>query len=320
MRSLLIRRLGYLLIALFVIITANFALFRLMPADPVSLVLAPEFTPEVRQQLREYYGLDRPIMVQYGLYLKSMITFDFGRSFRTSRPVMDELISRLPNTLMLLGTSLVVVILIGIGLGIAAAKRRGSGVDMVLTGTSLFLNAMPAFFIALLLLFAFGYYLPWFPLRGTMSAPPPTEFWPALLDRVHHMVLPVASVVLSGFGSWFLYTRNNMLTAMSQDYVLTARAKGLPERRILYGHAFRSVLPPIVTLIFLALPGVITGAVITETIFSLHGVGRYLLDATLQQDYPAVQGAFYLIGLMVLGCNFLADLLYSVVDPRIKVR
>ncbi|HEY8418787.1 MAG TPA: ABC transporter permease, partial [Limnochordales bacterium] len=148
----------------------------------------------------------------------------------------------------------------------------------------------------------------------------PTAGWAAVLDRIHHLVLPVAAVTLSGYGSWYLYTRNNVVFALGQDYVLTARAKGLTEREILYRHAFRSVLPPMVTLVFLSLPGLITGAVITETIFSLYGVGRYLVDATLQQDYPVMQGCFYIIALAVLVCNLVADVVYGLVDPRIRLR
>ena len=314
------RRVGYGLLTLFIIMTLNFVIFRVMPGDPVSLVLSPEFTPETRQRLRELYGLDQPLWTQYILYLKSMLTFDFGRSFATRQPVLDELLSRLPNTLMLLGTSFGLNIFLGVVLGVKMATRPNSRVEAGVTGLSLFLNAMPSFFIGLLLLLVFGYYWPIFPIRGTMSVPPPTAGWAVVLDRIHHLVLPVAAVTLSGYGSWYLYTRNNVVFALGQDYVLTARAKGLTEREILYRHAFRSVLPPMVTLVFLSLPGLITGAVITETIFSLYGVGRYLVDATLQQDYPVMQGCFYIIALAVLVCNLVADVVYGLVDPRIRLR
>lgn len=314
------RRLGYALVTLYIIMTLNFAIFRLMPGDPVSLVLSPEFTPEMRQLLREMYGLDQPLMTQYLLYLKNVISFDFGRSFVTRQPVLGELLARLPNTLMLLGTAFVFNVIVGVVLGIKMATRQGSRVETGVTGVSLFFNAMPAFFIGLLLLLIFGYYWPIFPIRGTMSVPPPTGLWSIIVDRIYHLILPVVAVSLSGYGSWYLYTRNNVVGALEQDYVLTARAKGLTPREVLYRHAFRSVLPPIVTLVFLSLPGLITGAVITETIFSLYGVGRYLVDATLQQDYPVVQGCFFVIALAVLACNFLADLVYGLVDPRIRLR
>jgi len=314
------RRVGYGLITLFVIMTLNFVIFRIMPGDPVSLIISPEFTPEVRQLLLEMYGLDQPLLTQYFLYLKNMLTFDFGRSFVTRQPVLGELLSRLPNTLVLLGTSFLLNVFIGVSLGVKMATRQGSRLETSITGVSLFMNAMPSFFIGLLLLLTFGYFWPIFPIRGTMSVPPPTGFWAIVLDRIHHLILPVTAVTLSGYGSWYLYTRNNVVSALGQDFVLTAKAKGLTEREVLYRHAFRSVLPPIVTLVFLSLPGLITGAVITETIFSLYGVGRYLVDATLQQDYPVVQGCFYVIALAVLVCNLLADLVYGLVDPRIRLR
>lgn len=314
------RRIGYGLITLFIIVTLNFVIFRIMPGDPTSLVLSPDFTPEMRQLLLEKYGLDQPLPTQYVLYLKSMLTFDFGRSFYNRQPVLEELLARLPNTLMLLGTAFVLNVFIGVTLGLRMATKQGTRLEAAVTGVSLFLNAMPGFFIGLLLLLAFAYYWPIFPIRGTMSVPPPTGFWAVVLDRIHHLVLPVTAVTLSGYGSWYLYTRNNVVGALGQDYVLTARAKGLTQREVLYRHAFRSVLPPIVTLVFLSLPGLITGAVITETIFSLYGVGRYLVDATLQQDYPVVQGCFYIIALAVLLCNLAADLVYGLVDPRIRLR
>ena len=208
------RRIGYGLITLFIIVTLNFVIFRIMPGDPMSLVLSPDFTPEMRQLLLEKYGLDQPLPTQYVLYLKSMLTFDFGRSFYNRQPVLEELLARLPNTLMLLGTAFVLNVFIGVTLGLRMATKQGTRLEAAVTGVSLFLNAMPGFFIGLLLLLAFGYYWPIFPIRGTMSVPPPTEFWDIVLDRIHHFILPVAAVTLSGYGSWYLYTRNNVIGAL----------------------------------------------------------------------------------------------------------
>lgn len=320
MRRYLFRRIMILLASLFIIITINFILFRLMPGNPVDAVISPDFTPEMKAHLAERFGLNEPYYVQYGLYLKNLFTFNFGQSFQTRLPVWDELMTRLPNTLILLGSSFLIIVTSGISLGIFAASRRGSTWDNALSGGAMVMSAMPSFFMALLLLLVFGYYGDVLPIRGTMSVPPPTDFWPRVTDRFLHFVLPVASIVISGFGSWLLYSRNHLLTALSADYIRTARAKGLSNRRVLYGHAFRSALPPIVTLIFLSLPNIITGAVITESIFSIQGIGRYLLQATLRQDYPAIEGAFFFIALAVLLCNFVSDLLYGFVDPRIQVR
>lgn len=318
-RAYLLRRAIYALLVLFVILSFNFAVFRLMPGDPSSLIIDPRFTPEAITLLRQQFGLDDPPFVQYVKYIKNLVTFDLGQSFTSRRPVVDELKERLPNTITLFLTSFTLTALLGIAVGVFAAARRGSFSETFVTGAGLFTYAVPTFFFQLLLLLIFGYYIPIFPIHGTMSAPPPDGTWAQLLDRLHHLVLPAGSNVIIGFGSWALYTRNAMLEALSQDYIVTARAKGLSGRAILYHHALRSVLPPIVTLVFLSLPGLVTGAVITETIFSWHGVGRYLVDAVLQQDYPAAQGAFYLIAIAVIVSNFLADLVYGLVDPRIRV-
>lgn len=318
-RTYLLRRAFYALIVLFVILSFNFALFRLMPGDPTSLIIDPRFTPEAKALLEKQFGLNDHPIVQYGKYLWSLLRFDLGRSFASQRPVRQELMERLPNTISLFLTSFVFMAGIGIAIGVFAAARRGSFTETFVTGAGLFTYAVPTFFFQLLLLMLFGYYIRIFPIHGTVSAPPPEGFWPQVLDRLHHLVLPAGSNVIIGFGSWALYTRNAMLEALSQDYIITARAKGLSQRAVLYRHALRSVLPPIVTLVFLSLPGLVTGAVITETIFSWHGVGRYLIDAVLKQDFPAAQGAFYLIAIAVIVSNFLADLVYGLVDPRIRV-
>ncbi len=317
--SYILRRVLYALIVLVVIVTINFFIFRVMPGDPVRMIIDPKWTPEMKAALYEQYGLTKPLHEQFFIYLKSLLTLDLGLSFTSSRPVMDELLERLPNTVLLLGIALFIEILIGISIGIFAASKRGSSIESFVTGAGLFTHAVPTFFLQLVLLLIFGFVIPIFPIRGTMAAPPPVGGWAQFLDRVHHLILPVFSLVVINFGSWALYTRNAMVEALGQDYIITARAKGLTKKRVLRHHAFRSILPPIVTLIFLSLPSIISGAVVTETIFSWYGVGRYLLDATMKQDYPAAQGAFYFIALATIICNFVADIVYGLVDPRIRV-
>jgi len=318
-RSYLIRRVVYAILVLFVILTFNFVLFRLMPGDPEKMIIDPKFTPQAKMELRRLYGLDQPLYRQYINYLLSLLRFDLGLSFSTGRPVWSELKERLPNTIVLFIATFAGTATVGISLGVYAAANREKFAEKFVVGSGLFAYAVPGFFIQLLLLLLFGYYWPILPIHGTMSAPPPEGTLAVLWDRIWHLILPAGSNVLIGFGSWALYTRNTMLEALSQDYVVTARAKGIPRREILYHHALRSVLPPIVTLIFMSLPGAVSGAVITESIFSWHGVGRYLLDATLKMDYPAAQGAFYLIALAVIISNLLADIAYGLVDPRIRV-
>lgn len=318
-RSYVIKRLVYALIVLYVILTLNFVLFRVMPGDPTKMIIDPNFTPEAKAELRSQYGLDDPPLKQYVTYMGNLLKFDMGLSFSTRRPVWSELKERLPNTIKLFLCTFILTSLTGMRLGVKAAANPGSFTDRVVITAGLFTNAVPTFFIQLLMLLLFGYYWPILPIHGTMSAPPPAGAWNVFLDRLWHLVLPVTSNMIVGFGSWALYARNTMTEALGQDYIVTARAKGISEKDVLYHHALRSVLPPIVTLLFMSLPGMVSGAVITESIFSWHGVGRYLLDATLQMDYPAAQGAFYLIALAVVISNLLADIAYGLVDPRIRV-
>jgi peptide/nickel transport system permease protein len=318
-RSYLLRRLGYAVIVLLVILTLNFILFRVMPGDPEKMIIDPNFKQEAKAALRKQYGLDDPPMVQYKNYMLALLRFDLGLSFNTQRPVWDELKERLPNTITLFLVTFISTAAVGISLGVYSAANRGRFAERFVVGAGLFAHAVPGFFVQLMLLLLFGYYWPILPIHGTMSAPPPDGALAQFLDRAWHIILPAGSNLVMGFGSWALYTRNTMLEALGQDYILTARAKGLPKRDVLYHHALRSVLPPIVTLIFMSLPGAVSGAVITESIFSWFGVGRYLLDATLQMDYPAAQGAFYLIALAVIISNLAADIAYGLVDPRIRV-
>jgi peptide/nickel transport system permease protein len=315
----ILKRLVYAAIILFFILSFNFLIFRVMPGNPVGTLQSPNMTPEMKQLVAEQYGLDKPLKDQYFIYIKNLLKFEFGYSFQTRRPVKDEILERLPNTLLLLGTSTLLSMILGILMGIFAAARRGSVAEHLTIGSGLLAYSVPTFFLQLLLLLAFAFFWPIFPIRGTMSIPPPTGFFPLLVDRLHHLALPALSLTIIGAGSWALYTRNAMSDALCQDYILTAKAKGLAPRRILYHHAFRSILPPIVTLFFLSLPGIIGGAVVTESIFSWPGVGRYLLSATLEANYPAAQGAFYLIALATLISNLVADLAYGLVDPRIRV-
>ncbi len=301
------------------VLALNFALFRMMPGDPVTSVMDPDFSPEARERLRQVYGLDRPLYAQFALYVKSTLSFDFGVSFLTGRPVADELRSRVPNTAALLGTSLLLSASLGTWLGMKAALRRGSLLERCVLWSGALSFSFPSFFVQLVLLMALASALPLFPLRGSLSVPPPEGGWGFALDYVHHLALPVLSLTLLGFGGWAIYVRNLAVKAMGEDFILMARARGLPRRRILTGHVFRTMLPTLLTLLLMSLPGVVSGAVITETVFSLHGVGRFLLEAVTGHDYPAAGAAFFLLSLLTVACNLLTDLLYSVVDPRVRL-
>ena len=180
-------------------------------------------------------------------------------------------------------------------------------------------SSFPGFFVQLVLLMLLARTFAIFPLRGSLSVPPPTDFWPLLYDYCRHLALPVLSLTLMGFGGWALYVRNLMVRALGEDFVLMARARGLPPRRVVYGHAFRTILPPILTILLMSLPGLVSGAVITESVFSLYGVGTFLLEAVSGHDYPSAGAAFYLLALMTVFCNLAADIVYGFADPRVRI-
>jgi peptide/nickel transport system permease protein len=278
MRDYLIKRIVVSLLVLWIVASLNFIIFQVVsPVNPVD-TFAPsslDVTPEQLARLRDVFGLNDPLPVRYLKYTRNMFTFEFGISFVSRRPVVEEMAQRLPSTVLLLGSATVGVILVGIPLGILAASKRGSKLDVTAIGAGLFTYGVPVFYIQLIFMLILSYYIRVFPVRGLYSIPAPTNPFAFMGDVAWHLALPVITLVVGGFGGWALYTRNVLLDALTQDYIVTARAKGLSERTVLYRHAFRSTLPPIVTIIALSIPGIITGAMITEYIFTLPGIGRW---------------------------------------------
>ncbi|MDR1731638.1 MAG: ABC transporter permease [Synergistaceae bacterium] len=311
------KRLGGALAVLAIVLVLNFFLFRIMPGDPLTGIVDPRFSPEAKQQLAAQWGLDRPLREQFFVYIREMLSFRFGLSMMTGQPVWDELKNRVPNTVALLLPALLFSAALGIFLGVKAALRRGSIVERLVLWSGAASFSFPSFFVQILLLMGFAWLWPIFPLSGSSSIPPRTGLAGAV-DYLWHLALPLFSLVVLSFGGWALYVRNMMVKALGEDYVLMAIARGLPRRRVIWNHAFRSVLPPVVTILLLSLPGVVSGAVITETVFSLNGAGRFLLEATNSHDYPSAGAAFFLLALLTVGCNLLADLLCVLVDPRVR--
>ncbi|MEG2183672.1 MAG: ABC transporter permease [Cloacibacillus sp.] len=305
-------------VVLAAVLVLNFVLFRLMPGDAVSTIIDPSFSPEAKANLRAIYGLDKPMWEQFALYLRQMLTFQFGLSFLSRKPVWDELLSRLPVTLTLTVSSMIISAALGIWLGIKAAIDRGKLAERIVLRASAVTSSFPSFFVQLVLLMIFAKALPIFPLRGTLSVPSPQGFLNVIADYGWHMALPVLSLALMGFGGWALYVRNLMVRALNEDFALMARARGLSKSRVVW-HAFRTILPPILTILLMSVPGLVSGAVITESVFSLHGVGTFLLDAVSGNDYPSAGAAFYLLALITVFCNLLADAAYGLVDPRVRV-
>jgi peptide/nickel transport system permease protein len=326
MREYLVKRIVVALIVLWIIASLNFVIFQVIsPVSPEKTIVDPDMTPEVRGSLAQLYGLNETLHVRYLKYISNMFTWNFGISFRSMQPVAEEMSWRLPSTVLLLGSALVGTILVGIPLGILAASRRGSKLDVTVIGGGLLTWGVPTFFIQLLFMLVLCYYTYlWFgfqvfPARGMYSIPAPTDPLAYMADVAWHLALPLLSLVVAGFGSWALYTRSMLLDALTQDYVVTARAKGLSERTVLYRHAFRSTLPPIVTMIALAIPGIVGGAMITEWIFTLPGIGRWYLTAMLGADYPVVQAVLFIYAVLTIFANLLSDLIYGILDPRIRV-
>lgn len=317
-KSWFLKRLLSSFIVLAAVLVLNFLLFRMMPGDAVSTIIDPSFSPEAKENLRALYGLDRPLWEQFVIYIRQMLTFSFGLSFLSRKPVWDELVSRLPVTLTLTVSSMAISSALGVWLGIKAALNRGRLAEKIVLRASAVTSSFPGFFVQLVLLMLFARALPFFPLRGTLSVPPPTGALDIFLDYGWHMALPVLSLSLMGFGGWALYVRNLMVRALNEDFALMARARGLSRGRVVW-HAFRTILPPILTILLMSVPGLVSGAVITESVFSLHGIGTFLLEAISGHDYPSAGASFYLLALITVLCNLLADVAYGLVDPRVRI-
>ncbi|MDN4640678.1 ABC transporter permease [Agreia sp. PsM10] len=309
-------RLGRGVFTIWFAVTVTFLLLRLLPGDPALAVASPNMTEEARAALLTQYGLDQPLIVQYGLYMWQMLQGNFGVSFTQSVPVMDVLLQRLPWTLLLTFTALVITVLVGIPLGVLAASRRGKVLDKIIqvigvTGQSIFVPS-----IGVLLLFVFGLSLKWLPIGGAYDTDAYGMDWYGSVAR--HLILPAVSLMLIQLGSYVLTMRSTLIEALGEDYVTLAKANGLPYRRILWKHALRNALLPTTTLIGLQLGFLVGGAVLTETVFAYPGIGRGIYEAVTQLDFPVLQGAFLLLAITVVVANMLTDIVYGFLDPRVK--
>lgn len=325
------RRIVISIIIIWIVASLNFVIFQVAsPIDPSLVILSPsEFAKDQIKLLRQMYGLDDPIHIRYLKYVRNLLSFGiippyFGVSFETKTYVAAEMWPRLTLTLLLLGSALIGNLICGIPLGIMAASKRGGKMDVTIIGTGLLTWGVPVFFIQLLAVMFIIYVYSTYGLRilpegGTWTIPPSKDPLTLMQDIIWHVTLPVITLVLAGFGSWALYTRNLMIDALTSDYVVTARAKGLSERRVLLGHAFRGILPPIATMITLAIPGLVTGAIITESIFNWRGIGSWYITSLLGGNYPVTQAVLFIYAVLVIVFNFIADILYGVLDPRIRV-
>lgn len=316
MQRFVLRRLLTGIPVFFGITIIMFFLINSTPGDPLAALINLEATrdEQMLQQLREELGLDRPVPVRYAFWLGQMIQGNLGDSFVTRRPVIVELQMRLPATLQLMGTALGLSLLIGIPLGVLSAVKRYSILDYLLTVGGFFWVSVPIFFFGLALLYIFALKLDLFPTSGMTTPGMPYSFW----NNLHHMVLPAFAIATTNIAGFMRYTRAAMLEVIQQDYINTARAKGLRETVIVLRHGFRNALLPIVTLLSLTLPNVFGGAVITETIFQWPGIGMLYIQAVRARDYNLTMGISFFSALLILLSNLLADIAYAWVDPRIR--
>jgi len=316
------RRSVQIVVIFFVILTILFLLFRLAPGDPVSRMVDPNLTPEDAQLLIKALGLDQPIWIQYFYYLKNFVTGNFGHSFHYGQPVVQIIGNRLPNTILLFTTSIILSALVGIFLGKIASWHKGEKTDTFLTLGALITHTVFLPWLALIMIWVFSYKMGWFPITGMISEEvwlnPEAGLWTKSLDVLYHMVLPLTTLFLIHFGSYLLIMRTSMLDTLKEDYILTARAKGLPEKVIRNHHAAPNAALPVVTSVALSLAFSINGGALTETVFTWPGIGRELVFSVSHNDYPLAQASFLLIAIVVLVSNLVVDILYSYLDPRIR--
>lgn len=327
MISYLLRRLLGAIPLLLGILTLIFFIIHLAPGDPTARFLNPNVPPEVVEQMRRNFGLDQPLHIQYFRWLTAFLTGDLGFSLGQMRPIADILPGVLWNTVQLMLVALVIIFLVGMLIGIIQAVRQYSGTDNVLTFLALFFYSMPSFWFALMLILVFSLKSSQWGLPELLQFPASQmtsvgyEFmspWEKFVDRFEHMILPATALGIGSAAGVARYMRGSMLEVIHQDYIRTARAKGLSERKVIFKHALRNALIPIVTLLGLYLPYLLSGSVLIETIFAWPGMGRLIVDAIFQRDYPLVMATSFVAAALVILGNLLADVLYAVVDPRIR--
>jgi peptide/nickel transport system permease protein len=315
-----VRRTVQLVVTLWAIATALFMLFRLMPGDPTSYIVSPQMTPEVRQRIIENYGLNDPLWVQYLRYIENLATLDLGRSFKTNDPVADILMTYLPNTLILMLTAFLLAYTVGVTFGVLTGWYRGSKFEKTTVVTALVGRSVPSFWVGILVIWVFGATLGVIPMSGMTSiGTEPSGFIDMVtsLDFLHHLVAPVLVLAFYYMGYPLLIMRNSMLETLSEDFIDICRAKGLTERAIMFKHAARNAMLPVLTAAAIAVGYAVGGSVLIETVFGWPGIGREMIRAVLRRDYPVAQGTFLVLAMSVVVMNFVADLLYGVLDPRV---
>jgi peptide/nickel transport system permease protein len=315
------QKISYLVLTLIAVVATNFVLFHLMPGDPVThIARGQHLDADAIARLRAYYGLDEPMASQFLTYLQNLVKGDLGFSYTYQAAVGPIVVKALANTLILVTVSTLLVIILGVLIGVFAASRRGSRTDSGLVIGSLVFWSLPTFWVGMLLIFVFAVSLDWFPIAGmyTADALYPTVFT-RIADLARHLVLPTVAMVLVDIAQFVLITRSSLLATLSEDYMTTARAKGLTPRRVLWRHGVRNALLPVVTATTLYASATVGGTIQVETVFSWPGMGQLIYLSVIRRDYPVMEACFLIFAVVVVLANFASDVVYRLLDPRVRL-
>lgn len=318
MAAYLTRRILKGLLTIFVSVTITFFILRWMPADPVSLVVDPKMGPEVQAAMKAKFGLDKPILEQYAIFIANLLAGDLGLSFKTRQPVVEVIQERMPWTVLLLVIVVSFSLLVGIPIGVKAAKQRNKGFDRFITAFTMGSISIFIPFLAFAFLYLFSYLLKFFPTGGAYT-PPPADGFAYLVDVARHAALPAFTLFLNNVATIVLYTRNSMQDVLKEDYIRTAYSKGWHEQYVTRVHGLKNALIPTITVTGLMISSMIGGAVMTETVFAWPGVGRLVYDSVTALDFPVLQGAFLVLSATVVVTSILSDLVIAWLDPRIRL-
>ncbi len=317
-----VRKVTSAFITIFLITCVNFVLFRLVPGDPVRMMFRdPRVSPQRVQEMYERFGLDKSIWEQFIAYLQQLFFHgDLGYSFARGKPVLDVIWSRLPQTMLLIITALIIAIIVGTALGAIAGWKTGTKFDSIIMTLSLGMYSIPTFILGIILLMIFAFKLGIFPLGGMTTIGAGLTGWEYWKDIAWHMVLPVGAIVIWYIGEYVLITRNAMQDVLEQDYIASARAKGLKESTILRKHALRNAILPVITITGVNAAFAVAGVIEAEAVFGWPGIGSLMYSSVMARDYPVLQGLFLVFAVAVVVANLVVDLIYGYFDPRIKVR
>ena len=319
MQSYLLSRIGWGLLIILCILVLNFLIVHMVPGDPLHALLGDfPVPPEYAEQIRVEFGLDKPIATQLGLYLLNLVQGNLGFSFANRMPVLDLIVARLGPTLLLMLPALFFAAVLGIVMGVTSAPRAGSLQDSALTALSLFGYSVPIFWLGQMLVIVFAIHLGWLPAQGMKNMRDEYEGWDAVLSLMRHLVLPGFSVMIFYIAIVSRVARASVAEALHHDYVLTAKAKGLSARAILWRHVLPNAMIPVVTVIGYNFGHSLTGAILVETVFAWPGIGSLFITSITNRDYPVLQGIFLLAAVSVVVINIVTDLLYALLDPRVR--